>query len=145
MNMFWAVIHKESGSVFGISFPDFPGCVAGGDSAEAAVAAGREALAGHVETMLDEGEVLPEPCALDDLLADPDWNDGAFVQVEGPRPKGKHVRVQVTIDEHLLADIDCAAAQEGTSRSGYLSSAATYKMGLRYRSVRLTENGSLVR
>ena len=67
---------------------------------------------------------LPEPRALDDLLDNPDWNDGAIVAIEAPRPKGRARRVSVTLDEHLLADIDRQARIEGTSRSGFLANAA---------------------
>jgi predicted RNase H-like HicB family nuclease len=62
-----AVIHKEPQSDYGVSFPDFPGCVtAGVDQADAAIMAA-EALAFHIESMLADGLELPQPTRLEDL------------------------------------------------------------------------------
>jgi len=41
-------IHRTDAS-YGVSFPDFPGCVSVGDTVDEAVRLGREALAFHVE------------------------------------------------------------------------------------------------
>jgi predicted RNase H-like HicB family nuclease len=54
-----ALVHKDPGSDYGVSFPDFPGCVMAGGDLDA-VPAG-EALAFHVEGLAQEGELLPEP------------------------------------------------------------------------------------
>ena len=42
-------IHRDDDTVYGISFPDFPGCVSVGDTVDEAIRHGREALAFHVE------------------------------------------------------------------------------------------------
>ena len=44
-----------------------------------------------------------------------------LVSIGGPRAKGRAVRVSVTFDEHLLADIDRDAKVAGLSRSAYLA------------------------
>ncbi len=49
----------EEGS-YGIVFRDFPGCVSSGASLEHVVRNGKEALQGHVETMFDAGEGIPD-------------------------------------------------------------------------------------
>jgi metal-responsive CopG/Arc/MetJ family transcriptional regulator len=41
------------------------------------------------------------------------------------------VRINVTMDERLVAAIDRAAKREGGSRSGFLANAAREKLGLR--------------
>jgi len=62
-----AIVHKEPGSDYGVSFPDFPGCItAGVDQADAALMAA-EALGFHIEAMLADGEELPQPTRLEDL------------------------------------------------------------------------------
>ena len=43
-----ALIHEEAGS-FGISFPDFPGCISTADTLDEAVQRGAQALAFHIE------------------------------------------------------------------------------------------------
>ena len=53
-----AVVHEEDGN-YGISFPDFPGCVSAGATLDAAVERGRATLAFHVEGMVEDGDALP--------------------------------------------------------------------------------------
>ena len=53
------LIHKEAESDFGVSFPDFPGCVTASRSLEEARARTAEALALHVEGMIEDGEPPP--------------------------------------------------------------------------------------
>lgn len=84
MAAYIAVIHKAPDSDYGVSFPDFPGCVTAGRSLEEARAMAQEALALHMEGMLEDGEALPEPSSLDSIIADPENRDGAFVLVEVP-------------------------------------------------------------
>ena len=56
---------------YGVVLPDFPGCVSAGPDAEAAVQQAAEALALHVEGMLEDEAELPAPSATDAPL--PDW------------------------------------------------------------------------
>ncbi len=50
-----AYLHKERKSNFGVSFPDFPGCVTGGKTLEEARRMAAEALSFHVEGMVHGG------------------------------------------------------------------------------------------
>jgi predicted RNase H-like HicB family nuclease len=67
MRHYIGIIHKDAESDFGISFPDFPGCVSAGRTLEETTAMGREALEGHVAVMRDAGEAIPEASTLDAL------------------------------------------------------------------------------
>lgn len=53
--MRFPLIHKERD--YGVSFPDFPGCVTAGADLDAVPA--EEALAFHVDGLAEEGEPLP--------------------------------------------------------------------------------------
>jgi len=44
-----AIIHKEADSDFGVSFPDFPGCITADLTLDEAKDMALEALAGHIE------------------------------------------------------------------------------------------------
>jgi len=46
---------------YGIVFRDFPGCTSSARTVDGIVRAGREALQGHIEVMLDYGDRIPEP------------------------------------------------------------------------------------
>ena len=75
-----AFIHSDGEDGFGISFPDFPGCVSVGDTREDAIAQGAAALAFHVEGMVEDGEPIPPPRSLADIQGDSDlldWRQGA--------------------------------------------------------------------
>lgn len=85
-----AFIHRDDEPGFGISFPDFPGCVSDGDTREDAIRRGREALAFHLEGMADDGEAIPPPRSLREIEADPElaeWRQGAEpVCINVPEP-----------------------------------------------------------
>ncbi len=55
---------------FGVSFPDFPGCVSMGGTVDDAVRPGSEALAFHVEGMAADGEPIPQPRSIEAIKAD---------------------------------------------------------------------------
>ena len=63
--------HKDKNSDYGVSFPDFPGCVTAGSTLEEARSMAAEALAFHAAGMREDGVALPKPSTLDDLRGDP--------------------------------------------------------------------------
>ena len=69
---------------------------------------------------------------LDQLKADPtfreDAEDGMIVGLPIDLP-GKAVRVNVSLDETLVAAVDRAAKRSGLSRSAFLAAAAKAKLG----------------
>lgn len=113
------------GDAYGISYPDFPGCVAGGASIDDAVSRGEDALAVHVESMLEDGEELPTLRSRDAILSDPQLQDDVkdAVLVAVPMPSARRARVHVMIDESLLAAVERSAEAEGFTRSGYFERA----------------------
>lgn len=75
------LIHKDASSDFGVSFPDFPGAVTAGATLEDARAMAQEALALHIEGMAEDGEAIPEPSSLEDVIADPNNRSGLAILV----------------------------------------------------------------
>jgi predicted RNase H-like HicB family nuclease len=124
MRYYIGIIHKDDDSDFGISFPDFLGCISAGSTLDEALAMGREALAGHIELMVDEGEAIPEPSSLEAVMEDPDYRDGMPVLVPAPEISARIVRVNITLPADALRDIDRFAEAHGLTRSGFLASAA---------------------
>lgn len=123
-----AFVHQDDEPGVGISFPDFPGCVTQADTIDDAVTLGAEALAFHVEGMVQDGQSIPVPRPLSDILADADlaeWREGATIAyVPLIRDLGSPRRVNITIDPGLLEAIDEAASRRGMTRSAFLASAA---------------------
>jgi len=121
------IIHKDPDSDYGVSFPDFPGCVTAGLDLDDARRMAEEALAFHVEGMMEDGEPVPAPSSLEDVMRDPDAREGVAVLVP-LRLQVKSVRVNITVPEDALREIDAFAEQRGLTRSGFLVSAARKAM-----------------
>jgi predicted RNase H-like HicB family nuclease len=77
MSGYIALVHKDEGTSYGISFPDVPGCISADDTFEDAVANAAEALAGHLAVMRADGDPIPAPRSFEDLKRDRDFSDDA--------------------------------------------------------------------
>lgn len=126
MTYYFAIVHKDEGSAYGIEFPDLPGCFSAADEPEAIIPNAVEAIG----LWLEDREA-PAPSALEtvragaaDALA-----EGAFI-VAVPRviPSGEIARVNLSLDSGVLAAIDAAAAQRRQTRSAFMAEAALAAM-----------------
>jgi predicted RNase H-like HicB family nuclease len=59
--MRYAVVIERAGANFGAYVPDLPGCIATGDTLDEVKAEIREAIAFHIEGMLEDGLPIPSP------------------------------------------------------------------------------------
>jgi len=89
---------------------------------------GREALEGHIALIAEAGEAIPEPSTMDAVMADTDQLDGTAVMVPAPALQSRTVRVNITLPEDALRQIDAYAEGRGLTRSGFLVSAARKMM-----------------
>lgn len=120
-----AMLRHVDDNDFAVTFPDLPGCVAVGPSAEDALRLAEDALTFHLEGLIEEGIAAPAPRALGDLMNGSRPPEGSILLLlTGRPPKAPAVRVNITLDKNLLAEIDEAAAEAGTTRSGFLAEAA---------------------
>ena len=126
----YALIHEEDG-VFGISFPDFPGCIATGRTEDEVLRKGAEALTFHMAGMVEDGDILPVPRTLSELRGDAgfraDAADAVIAVVDVDLP-GRSVRVNISLEERLLESVDRAASAAGQSRSAFLAEAARQRL-----------------
>jgi len=108
-----------------VTFPDLPGCVAGGSDGNAALLQAEEALGFHLDGLKSLTPDLPAPSPLDWVLASGLAAGAVGTALVEPRtPKAPAVRVNITVDKSLLAEIDAQAAATGQTRSGFLAEAA---------------------
>jgi predicted RNase H-like HicB family nuclease len=129
MRQYIGLIHKEAESDFGVSFPDFPGIATAGTTLDDARAMAEEALAFHLEGLVADGEAISEPSRLEDIMADPENRDGVAILVAvKTEARSKAVRVNVTLPEDVLQQIDRYAEAHGYTRSGFLTQAAKRAM-----------------
>lgn len=76
-----AFIHKDPDSIYGVSFPDVPGCISAGDTIDEAVRNAVEALSGHIRLLEADGDPVPSPRDFDAIMNDPELaedRDGAM-------------------------------------------------------------------
>ena len=124
MRSYIALIHNDPRSEFGVSFPDFPGCISAGATLDEARTNAEEALAFHVEGMAEDGDAIPEPSSLEQIMADPENRDAVAVLIPLREQAARTVRVNITLPEATLAEIDRYAEAHGFTRSGFLAQAA---------------------
>lgn len=122
MNYFYALVHKDDDSAFGVTFPDLPGCFSAADTIEEIVPNACEALDLWFE---DEAEVEPRDVEAVRLECAEDLAQGAFL-IAVPRltNQGKPVRVNLSLDRGMLDAIDTAASLRKLTRSAFLVEAA---------------------
>lgn len=125
MTNYIAVVHKDAQSDFGVSFPDFPGCITAGKDMDEARDMALEALLLHIQRMTEDGEPSPAPSKLEQIMNDPDFADAAaYLVISVPDSKPRRVRVNITLPETTLKQIDAAAKKRGMSRSSFFVHAA---------------------
>jgi len=114
-----AIVERAGADDFSVFFPDLPGCVSAGETIQEAVLNAEEALTGHLLVSAKYGDNIAPPSSLDDIEEDPEVEEVARILVRAEAP-GKVVRLNITLDEGLVAAIDRVAK----NRSGFLSEAA---------------------
>ncbi len=124
MATYLALLHKEDDSDFGVSFPDFPGCVTAGTSLDEARRFAAEALQFHIEGMVADGLEVPAPTPLDQAAKLEEARDAVHFLVDVPDPPTKTVRLNITFPEAALEEVDRFARRAGLSRSAFLFIAA---------------------
>ncbi len=120
-----ALVHKNAESDFGVSFPDFPGCVTAGSAPYEAASMAAEALTGHINLMIDEGLDIPEPTDIDTIMIDPENRSGVPVLVPAMVAKTPEVIcVCITLPRTILIELDKYAESHGYALSNFLAHAA---------------------
>src|SRR5215469_8473645 len=86
---------------FTVFFPDFSGFGSEGDTLEEARKNAREGLIAHIELMLEDGESIPKPSLLDDVIKLTEAKGCILLTVSIVAPSGKVQRINITIDQAL--------------------------------------------
>jgi predicted RNase H-like HicB family nuclease len=118
-SIIYPAVVERADNEFSVFFPDLPGCTSAGATVNEAVLNAEEALEGHLLICRQHGEDVPAPSDAGALNIDPKVDVVGIVLVRAERP-GKAVRLNITLDEGLVASIDRVAS----NRSGFLAEAA---------------------
>jgi predicted RNase H-like HicB family nuclease len=130
----YVAVLDGAGEVWGVRFPDLPGCYGGGASPEAAIEDGVSALREYAEHQIRSGYTLPQPRLTAEIISgdelDVSAGETAFL-VPLFLDDARTVKANVTLDAGLLKAIDAEAKLRGLTRSAFLASAAREKIAER--------------
>jgi len=115
-----AIARRDASGDYAAHFPDLPGVAAAGRTQADLLTRAREALRAHLERLAGEGETWPEPSAIETLGVEPP----ASVLLVDASLDDAPVRVNISIGERLLKQMDEAAERRGMTRSGFIAEAA---------------------
>ena len=121
------VIHKDADSDFGVTVPDLPGCFTAGATLDEALAMAKEAIELHLEGLIEEGQIVPDPGSVEGYRRRSEYKGGvwAVVTVDPSSLRIRAKRINITMPERVLDAVDRFAAAENDTRSGLLTKAAT--------------------
>lgn len=114
---------------YSVFFPDFPGFGSAGDTLEEARRNAKEGLVAHIELMGEDGESIPTPSSLDNVMRLTDAKGCIPLIISIIAPSGKAQRINITIDTALLHALDLAATSQHKTRSALLAEAAQRLLG----------------
>jgi predicted RNase H-like HicB family nuclease len=120
------VIHKDKDSDYGVTAPDLPGCFSAGETVDEALTNVVEAIECHIEGLMLDGDTVPPGRGIEHHRKNRHFAGGiwAVVDLDLSKLSGKAKRVNITLPERLLAQIDSFASRTGDTRSGLLAHAA---------------------
>ncbi len=121
------VIHKDKNSDYGVTVPDLPGCFSAGGTLDEAVEMAREAIELHLEGLIEEGELVPDPSDIQRHQRKAEFKGGiwAVVSIDPSSLRMEATRVNISMPRRTLDAVDRDAKAHGETRSGLLAKAAT--------------------
>jgi predicted RNase H-like HicB family nuclease len=145
MRNYFAVVHKDDDSSFGVYFPDLPGCFSSGETEDEAFENAQIALRVYAE---DDNE-LPEPRKIAALSRDKEvraelGDGGFFIRVPLVLADRKH-RYNLMLDKALVSSVDHAAKIAGTSRSEFVAQAIAKQLKAKTGAVVVRQKSAPVR
>jgi len=123
--VFYPAIVERAADGYSVFFPDLPGCTSAGATLQEAARNAEQALDGHLLVSVEHGDQIAAPSELDAIEHDPEVDEIARILVRAERP-GRAIRVNITLDEGLLAAIDRITG----NRSGFLAEAARARLAV---------------
>jgi predicted RNase H-like HicB family nuclease len=78
----YPIVVERGGQNCSAFLPDIDGCVTTGATVEETVANMHEALQMHLETMLEDGDIIPPASSIDQIKFDPNTESVHTVEVE---------------------------------------------------------------
>ena len=123
-----AVEKGDSDHAYGVVVPDIPGCFSAGDTFDEALDNAKEAIAGHLEILAEDGLDIPLAGNADQYIGNENFVGmiWAVVDVDVSRYMGKSEKINVTLPSRLIHLIDARVNKSDRfkSRSQFLAAGA---------------------
>ncbi|NNM52578.1 MAG: type II toxin-antitoxin system HicB family antitoxin [Pseudomonadales bacterium] len=118
-----AIEPGDDAHAFGVVVPDLPGCFSGGDTLDEALDNAHEAIDFWLETVIDDGGVVPEATSIAHHQTNPEFSGWIWgvVEVDLASLSDKTERINITLPSRILRRIDRDAHAAGESRSGFIA------------------------
>lgn len=118
-----AIEPGDAEHAFGVSVPDLPGCFSAGDTLDEAIDNAKEAIELWLETVIDDGGVVPEAQSIGIHQSDAEFAGWiwAVIDVDLAALSDKAERINITLPSRVLRRIDRAAQAAGETRSGFIA------------------------
>jgi len=99
-------VHKDEGTIYGVSVPDLPGCFSSGKTFDQAIESAKEAITAHIETLLELGETVDVKATdIEDHIANPEYTGAiwAVIDVDLSELDAAPSRFNVSMPRFVLA------------------------------------------
>lgn len=111
---------EDSSQAWGIEVPDLPGCFSAADQEKDIISTAREAILLHLDAL----DAIPSATGLTDSIGASGGRTVLLVDVDTCSIEGPAKRINITIREGLLRQIDAEAKRVKQSRSEFLANSA---------------------
>lgn len=118
-----AIVEGDQDEGYSAFFPDLPGCVTAAETMVELPTAARDALALHLQGMIEDGDLFPNPTPIEDIKVDAEVQEIGRLIIDA-EIQDTPVRVNISIGAQFLRRVDSAAEVRGMSRSGFLVESA---------------------
>ena len=130
-----AVEKPDGDTAYGVVFPDIAGCYSAGETLDEAISNAKEALEGFLDMCREEGDPIPKPGSIDSHKNDTEFDKfiWSFIEIDLTPYLGKSKKINVTLPEYLIRQIDVLASTDPQykTRSGFLAAAAAHELQAR--------------
>ncbi len=126
MKAYVGILEKETGTLWGIWFPDLPGCISASETAEGVIAQVGDAVEQWLDCVRADGEEVPPARTIEDLRGVPEVADALR---KGDTPILVTVPEQLLgLEEEAIRAVDRKAAERGLTRLAFLRATVLEKL-----------------
>lgn len=123
-----AIEQGDADQAVGVCVPDIAGCFSACDDIDDALENVKQAIAGQLQLLAEDGLEIPTASAIAQHLKNPDYAGmiWAVVEVDVSRYLSKAEKINVTLPQRLIHQIDSRVAKDSRfkSRSAFLAAGA---------------------